>query len=253
MSVTIAGVAYLQMQDAIYVSDLQAGMDAYAGYVAGSWPTYETVVAAFPAAKHLSISPFSSMAADCLDIEAGDATNDEAAAWLHGWRPTNTPLPVLYTSIGNAAELIADLAAAGWARSKYLLWSAHYAGFQHVCGPGVCTTDGHTPSPQADATQWADLGPYDISILTSGFFGPATPQPPPTPPPTKENEPVAILAVASTTNAEIAADTSWYLEAGTRVQVFDAAYFVKTFGNPTPFSANQISGWRLLPDPAAAG
>jgi hypothetical protein len=109
------------VQEASYISNIQAAR------MVGSQPTYETVVAVFPAANHLSISPFSSMPADCLDIEAGDATNDEAAAWLHGWRPSNTPLPVPYTSISNAAELIADLAAAGWANSKYLLWMAHYA------------------------------------------------------------------------------------------------------------------------------
>lgn len=152
------------MQDAIYVSNLQTGMDAYAGYVAGSWPTYSQMVARFPNSKHLSISPFASVQADCLDIETGDATVSQAAGWLAGWKPANTPLPVLYTSAGNVQNLINTLSAAGHPRSSYFIWSAHYNNVSHICGPGTC---GY---PQADATQWQDPGPYDSSLVPDTMF-----------------------------------------------------------------------------------
>lgn len=146
------------------MSNLQAGMDAYAGYVAGRWPTYAQMVATFPGAKHLSISPFASVQADCLDIENGDATNDQAPGWLLSWRPGNTPLPVLYTSASNIQNLVNTLAAAGYRRSSYLIWSAHYTNTPHICGPGTC---GY---PQADATQWQDPGPYDSSLVPDTMF-----------------------------------------------------------------------------------
>jgi peptidoglycan hydrolase-like protein with peptidoglycan-binding domain len=164
----------LRMGDSIDVAAIPAGLDAYAGYVNGHWATYPAVVAAHPAARHLSISVFADGHADCLDVETGDATDAQAAAWLAAWTPGNTTKPVLYTSASNVASL---LAAVGRPRDSLLVWSAHYRGDQHLCHPDTC---GY---PAADATQWVDHdGQWDESVVTDTFF-PARPTPPPPSPP----------------------------------------------------------------------
>lgn len=167
----------MRMGDAITVTNMPAGLDAYAGYTAGHWPTYPTVVATFPNARHLSIAISAGHKADCLDIEPGDATNDQAPAWLASWQPGNTSKPVLYTSASNGAALIQTLERAGYGRDRYLYWSAHYTNTAHICGP-VCRY------PQADGTQWTTHGDsWDESLLVDSFFGPA-----PTPTPQPEDE-----------------------------------------------------------------
>lgn len=200
--ITISGLNYYQMADAIYIENLPTGLDAYGGYVAGSWPTYDALVAAFPTAKHLSITPFASYHADCLDIENGDATVADAPEWLGAWQPGNTPKPVLYTSAANLANLISTCTAAEVPRGSYLIWSAHYIG-QHICGPDSC---GYA---QADGTQYADPGPIDESILSLAFFRTITPPiPAPTPTPTGDDMPAPCVFTTPDGNEQ-----SFYVDA----------------------------------------
>lgn len=143
---------------------------ALSGYTAGSWPDFPQVAAL--AARYglltLSIAPFASVDADCLDVESGDATIAQVDGWFTRQQARGLTRPAVYTSAGNAAALIATMTANGIARADWRLWSAHYTGTAHICGPGTC---GY---PQADGTQWADKDAghnIDQSLLTPDFFG----------------------------------------------------------------------------------
>ena len=163
-----------RMADSINTVALPEGMDAYAGYVNGAWPTYPQIVERFPKALHLSIAVNATARADCLDVERGDATPGDIPGWMAGWQPGNTRLPVLYCSAAAAGDVI-DAARA--TRGSYLLWTAHYTGVEHICGPGTCGF------PQADGTQWLNTPGYDQSLLSAAFYPPpVVPDPPPAPP-----------------------------------------------------------------------
>lgn len=165
------------MYDSVTISEIPADAVAVAGYVAGSWPTYNSLVAQFPHAHHLSIAPQASEVARCLDVEPGDAVNAQAPAWYRTNADTTDGMRILYTSASNSQALINVMSASGINRDQYLLWSAHYTGNPHICAPGVCGF------PQADLTQYTDtaLGRnLDASLVSDHVFGP--PPPPPKPP-----------------------------------------------------------------------
>lgn len=129
---------------------------AVAGYVNGAYATYSRVLYDFPKARHIGITVNSGGMSDCLDIEPGDATNADAAAWFHRFKGAAqanrkpSRKPIFYTSVSNLDALVADLNAAGIKRAAYKLWSAHYGEGKHVCSPEACgATHQH-----ADATQW---------------------------------------------------------------------------------------------------
>jgi hypothetical protein len=165
------------MLDSIYVSNLPPGADAYAGYADGRWATFAELRATFPKAHLLSIAVFASDDADCLDVETGDATVEQVYGWFTRQVARKVWRPVIYTSAGNLAQLMATMEANGIHRSAWRCWSAHYGAGKHICGPGSC------PYPAADATQWTDSAPgeggswIDESLLSPGFFG--APKPPP--------------------------------------------------------------------------
>jgi hypothetical protein len=155
------------MYDAIYVGNLPGGDVAYGAYVGGKWPTYNAVRVAFPHARVLSIAVNAGQDADCLDIEPGDATADQAPAWVRRQQARGVARPVLYTSQTNLGAVLAALAAAGVGRGEVRLWSAHYAG-KHICSP-ACGAP-----VQCDGTQWIDHDDkYDESLLADDFFAPA--------------------------------------------------------------------------------
>ncbi len=164
----------LRMADAITAGNLPAGFDAYAGYVNGNWPDYNAIVQRFPNAKHLSISVFLANTADCMDIEAGDASPNQAATFVRERKTAGVSRPCLYASISVMPQVVANLG--GIQRSGYRLWSAHYGVGAHICGPNTCAYQG-SATPACDGTQWASLNTYDESLLANDFF--SLPQPPP--------------------------------------------------------------------------
>jgi hypothetical protein len=158
------------MYDSINVSSLPAGAQAYAGYVNGIYNTWDALVAAKEAsgAYLLSIDVFGNgPTAHCLDVESGDATNSDIAAWVTRVKAAGVKVPVIYTSASNVQAVInicmEDLKLT---RQEFLVWSAHYTGTAHICAPAVC---GYAA---ADATQWTDAGPggCDVSEVASYFF-----------------------------------------------------------------------------------
>jgi hypothetical protein len=129
---------------------------AVAGYVNGRYRTWARVLHRFPHARHISIAVSADVLADCLDVESGDATNQEAVGWYHRFKAdakkNKTPhkKPIFYTSVSNADALVATLRHASIRRGSYILWTAHYGDGKHVCGPKTCGLTRH----QADSTQW---------------------------------------------------------------------------------------------------
>ena len=165
----------ITMFDSITPSLLPAGNYAYAGYVGGNWATYPEIKARFPSANVLSIAINSSETAQCLDIEQGDAAPADAPAWVLRQK---TPRPCLYASVSAMDGVLVHLSAAGIPRSSVRLWSAHYTGSAHICGPSTCKQ----MSVSADGTQWTSFANginLDESLLNDDFFG-VTPSMPPT-------------------------------------------------------------------------
>lgn len=158
------------MFDSIEVAQIPASAPAVAGYVGGKWPTYLELQTHFPKAQKLSIAVSAAEDAQCLDIEAGDATPGEAPAWVRRQFDRGVKRPVLYTSASQMDLVVSVLRAAGISRSQVRLWSAHYTFTPHLCGPHSC---GLLHSTTADATQWTDnaLGRnLDQSLVVAGFF-----------------------------------------------------------------------------------
>lgn len=158
------------MYDSVTVSEIPAGAKAVAGYVGGNWPTFKSLVTGWPKARRLSIAIAASEDAHCLDIEPGDATIGEAAAWVRRQLSKGAKRPCVYASASQVDALVAALEAAGIHRSQVRVWSAHYGRGRHLCGPATC---GEVRSTDVDATQYDDhaLGRnLDVSVLRRNFF-----------------------------------------------------------------------------------
>ncbi len=159
----------ITMYDSITVVTVPLHAEAVAGYVDGKWPTYKGLVKSFPLAHHLSIAVFASDDADCLDIENGDATPDQAPAWVKRQHLRGVTRPVVYASLSAMGGLLVHLQAAGVPRATVRVWTAHYTYQAHICdrncGYGLGTT--------ADATQWTDKAfgrNLDESLCSPTFF-----------------------------------------------------------------------------------
>lgn len=164
------------MFDSVTVANLPAGSGfAYAGYVDGRFANLAEIRDRFPGARVLSIAVNAAHDADCLDIEQGDATPGQAAAWFLRQKARGINRPCLYASaFVMDTEVIPALKAAGIGAGEIRLWSAHYSGHEHLCGPASCRELGIT----ADATQWTDRAMgrnLDQSLLAVDFFGAASP------------------------------------------------------------------------------
>jgi hypothetical protein len=157
------------MYDSITLEDIPGDAPAVAGYVGGNWPTYLQLRKRFPHARRLSIAVNAGEPAECLDVEPGDATADQAAEWVRRQIGRGVKRPVVYTSVSAAQDLVARLDAAGLVRKAYRLWTAHYTGHPHICGPQC----GFGMRVHADATQYTDraLGRnLDESLCTTDFW-----------------------------------------------------------------------------------
>ena len=126
------------MYDSVDVPVIPSNAQAVAGYVGGKWPTYFELVKQFPHIPKLSIAISAAENARCLDVETGDATNSEAAAWVKRQHQLGCKRPILYTSVSNWRALEDALKAGGVTRGlpgrrHYRRWSAHYTLIPHRC------------------------------------------------------------------------------------------------------------------------
>ena len=98
--------------------------------------------------------------ADCLAVEAGDATPAEAPAWYHRQKARGLAVPKFYASLSPWPELHGTLMNAGIQRQEYMAWAADYTYVPHI------------PNSY-DACQWTDraLGRnLDESLCADNFF-----------------------------------------------------------------------------------
>ena len=170
----------LRMADSVDAADLPPGMDAYAGYVDGRWPSYNAIRRRFPPPIHVVSITVKGGVARIADVEAGDLTIDEGLAWLDravaettrqlaarlANKSTDTaPLypPGLYFPASSLAEIVTACKRhfGPSRRSSYVLWAAHWTE--------------HAPTelpPGVDAVQWDNVEPanYDQTLYGPGFF-----------------------------------------------------------------------------------
>lgn len=180
------------MLDDIYVAveeSHDAPAFAIAGYVNGRYANWAELVKHYAGTKKfllsITVTDETALGAQCLDIENGDATIDQAPEWVKATAKAGRAAhdlryyPKVYTSADNCHALIEKLTAAGIPRSGYMLWSAHYTMEAHICGPHSCGF------PQADATQYTDrfAGVSLDGSMCYGYFFSGPPEPTPAPPP----------------------------------------------------------------------
>lgn len=142
-----------EMQDSIDVNQF-TNPKAVAGYTSGFWPTYPTLEKIYPDLPKLSYAVTASHDADALDVEPGDATPGEAAAWVRRQKARGVKKPAVYASVSMMPAVMAALSGAGISRSEYRVITAHYNGIAHRC----TDTCGFGFHGEADATQYTDHG-----------------------------------------------------------------------------------------------
>lgn len=159
------------MFDDVDVSLIPPDAPAVAGYVDGSWPTFEALKASHPHAHRLSIAVSAEHDAHCLDVETGDASPDDVPGWIRrqqaswageDWRPA------VYASKAIVPAVIASCQAAGIGRGEYRVWSADWTYQPHICSPSSCGA-----SFEADSTQFSDRYngvSLDASLCSSTFL-----------------------------------------------------------------------------------
>lgn len=158
----------LVMFDDTSVELIPRSARAVAGYVNGRYRTLPALRGRFPKAKVVTIAVTSDARAQFLDIEPGNATIADAPGWWernkdHGARG-------FYIAESQADELVHALDRHRIARHTYVLWTAHYMGERHICGPDSCGCQ-----VRADGTQWTDRAnnrSLDESKLTHAFWRP---------------------------------------------------------------------------------
>lgn len=153
------------------VRHLPDGLDVYAGYTndSGIGATFPLIVAAFPNAKHLSITTNGSPAR-VADVEPG-----AMSSWAR--------YEIGYTSVSNVgAQILKD-------GRPSLLWVAHYTNIAHICTSARCWPSSPVPWV-ADGSQWTTHGnTWDESLLSPAFF----PAPAPAPTPTDGDDAMRLL------------------------------------------------------------
>ena len=168
--VTIAEVpSEFTMYDSVNLDAIPVKAQAVAGYVNGRWPTYGQLRERWPQAKRLSITVTADALAECLDIEKGDATPDQASVWVRRQHGRGVKRPVVYTSVSQAPTVLNALKQAGIGRLHVRLWTAHYTGKPHRC-TSAC---GYPFPGRADATQYTDRAfgrTLDASLCAPDFF-----------------------------------------------------------------------------------
>jgi hypothetical protein len=160
--------------DSVDTDLLPAGY-SYGAYVDGIYANYTAVKERFLQSDVLSIAVSSITNADCLDIETGDASPESAAAWATRQLLDRVPRPCLYADASTMIQVIEAMKAAGIPRNTLRLWSAHYTGKAHICGPSSCKA---LPE-SADGTQWTNTARglnLDESLLLDNFFETSVPQ-----------------------------------------------------------------------------
>ena len=157
----------LALYDSTEAARVPPYAQAVAGYLNGEWPSFEPLRARFPRARAVSITVRSDTPGMVLDVENGDATPTEAAAWARWQRDRGVALPALYCALDTVPALEVALRAQQLQRREVRLWTAHWTGKPHICDRSCAPFITERPG----ATQWRSLAArgYDQSLTTTGW------------------------------------------------------------------------------------
>lgn len=179
----------LYMFDDVNVGLIPWDAKIIAYYADGTYANGNAIRARFPHATLVSIAVRASDDAEALDVEPYDATIADVYNWLKRQLARGVWRPVLYISGGRVDQMMLTMNANGFKRSEYRIWSAHYTGTPHVCGPHSCGVT----REQCDWTQYtntADSSSLDESLLTDEpVFTAPKPNPDPDPVPDAQDKP----------------------------------------------------------------
>jgi hypothetical protein len=164
----------LTMADAVDVSWLKPGYNAYLGYADGEFHTAAALAAKFPASPRIILTVTGTPpGCDGADVESGDLRPGDGCLWAEEkLRVAPGSRPVLYASVSTMPLVLRSMSDLDINRPRVRLLSAHYGAGEHICGPATCKLIG-TPM---DGTQWlrGGNGQPDISVLNDDFFGTPT-------------------------------------------------------------------------------
>jgi len=158
----------LVMFDSADAATIPDDADYAAGYVNGEWPTYDEIVRRLPHARVMGITVRADADAECLDVELGDATADQAGGWVRRQLVRRAHRPCVYANRSTMPAVVESLALAGIHRTLYRLWVADY---------GVADEPDMPPAGYG-AWQWTCNARginLDQSVCLPGFFEGATP------------------------------------------------------------------------------
>lgn len=161
--------------DAVEVAALPPGGGFYLAYLDGAWPTYAAVKARFPTSNIVTVTVTGNLAADIVDVESGDVTPQDAAAWLRAGKGKG-----VYSDTSTKPAL--DVACAGL---SWWWFAADPTGVPHIV-PGSLATQYAWPGHGSP-------GNYDISQAVTF----PNPPPPPAPIPTHSQESNMIASTPS--------------------------------------------------------
>lgn len=156
----------IRCYDSTVAADIPTDAPAVAGYVDGRFAWLPTDWDRFPNRPHLSIAVLpTTNDGDVLDVEAGNATADQAPAWVAMRRAAGLARPVIYTSASNADAVRFALTAAGQHAD---LWLADW---------GIAEPQENDLATDVVGIQWADPatgsgGHWDLSVFRESFLAP---------------------------------------------------------------------------------
>jgi len=161
-------VVPLTFFDAVDAANIPAGAQAMAGYVDGAYRSLGPMRVRLPEALWLSIATSPSSDAMVLDVEQGDAGPTSAVQWVVGQLRQGVRRPCLYVGLSNVPGLLAALAHSGIQRQQVRLWTAHWTGIAHICGPECGISESNRPG----ATQYESLSRrgVDTNLTTLEWF-----------------------------------------------------------------------------------
>jgi hypothetical protein len=152
------------MYDAVTASNIPRKAQIVAGYVdtiqIPQWSAADWQL--FPASIHVQIvKKAASIFGNVLDVEPGDATNAQVPGWLTQMRAAGY-VPSVYTSYSNWNAVYQTVSANGLSQPPY--WIADYSQNRDTWWPTLNGID-------AVAWQYADIGPYDLSLVAPYWEG----------------------------------------------------------------------------------
>ena len=157
------------MHDSVTASNIPTSAQMVAGYIDGMYAWSLADWQRFPGAIKVRIAVFASTnAGTVLDVERGDATPAQAVGWVQRRRAAGVDPTVYcgYSTNGYSWALVIDaFKSAGVPEPHY--WIAAY--------PGI----GANLYPGSVAHQYANPGPYDLSVVADYWPGVDSPLAPP--------------------------------------------------------------------------